>query len=79
MKVAGTSALTGIALTLGAVAFFAILDTATKLVLGAVPLLMALWFRYFLQAVVTTPKEASMASINALLLCSTLLDIFKRF
>jgi drug/metabolite transporter (DMT)-like permease len=50
----GTSALTGIALTLGAVAFFATLDTATKLVLGAVPLLMALWFRYFFQAVVTT-------------------------
>ena len=54
MKAAGTSALTGIALTLGAVAFFATLDTATKMVLGAVPLLMALWFRYFFQAVVTT-------------------------
>ena len=54
MRVAGTSALTGIALTLGAVAFFATLDTATKLVLGAVPLLMALWFRYFFQAVLTT-------------------------
>ncbi len=54
MRPAGTSALTGIALTLGAVAFFATLDTATKLVLGAVPLLMALWFRYFFQAVVTT-------------------------
>ena len=54
MRPAGTSALTGIALTLGAVAFFATLDTATKLVLGAVPLLMALWFRYFFQAAVTT-------------------------
>ncbi len=54
MRPPGTSALTGIALTLGAVAFFATLDTATKLVLGAVPLLMALWFRYFFQAVVTT-------------------------
>ena len=54
MRAVGTSALTGIALTLGAVAFFATLDTATKLVLGAVPLLMALWFRYFFQAAVTT-------------------------
>jgi drug/metabolite transporter (DMT)-like permease len=54
VRPAGTSALTGIALTLGAVAFFATLDTATKLVLGAVPLMMALWFRYFFQAVVTT-------------------------
>jgi drug/metabolite transporter (DMT)-like permease len=50
----GASTLTGIALTLGAVAFFATLDTATKLALGAVPVLMALWFRYFFQAVVTT-------------------------
>jgi len=54
VRAVGTSALTGIALTLGAVAFFATLDTATKLVLGAVPLLMALWFRYFFQAAVTT-------------------------
>ena len=54
MRALGASTLTGIALTLGAVAFFAILDTTTKLVLGAVPLLMALWFRYFFQAVVTT-------------------------
>lgn len=54
MRPLGASTLTGIALTLGAVAFFATLDTATKLALGAVPVLMALWFRYFFQAVVTT-------------------------
>jgi drug/metabolite transporter (DMT)-like permease len=48
------SALGGIALTLGATALFASLDTATKLVLTTVPLLMALWFRYFVQAVTTT-------------------------
>lgn len=49
-----SSALTGIALTLGAVAFFATLDTATKLILTTVPMMMALWFRYFFQAVATT-------------------------
>jgi drug/metabolite transporter (DMT)-like permease len=48
------SALAGIALTLGAVALFATLDTTTKLVLGSVPMLMALWFRYFFQAVAST-------------------------
>ena len=48
------SALGGIALTLGATALFASLDTATKLVLTTVPLMMALWFRYFVQAVTTT-------------------------
>jgi drug/metabolite transporter (DMT)-like permease len=37
-----------------AVACFATLDTTTKLVSGSVPLLMALWFRYCFQAVVTT-------------------------
>ena len=46
-------ALAGIALTLGAVALFASLDTATKLVLTTVPMMMALWFRYFVQAVAT--------------------------
>jgi drug/metabolite transporter (DMT)-like permease len=36
------------------VALFATLDTTTKLVLGSVPMLMALWFRYFFQAVAST-------------------------
>ena len=49
-----SSALAGIALTLGAVALFAVLDTTTKLVLTTVPMMMALWFRYFFQAVATT-------------------------
>jgi len=48
------SALAGIALTLGAVAMFATLDTTTKLALGSIPVLMALWFRYFFQAVAST-------------------------
>jgi drug/metabolite transporter (DMT)-like permease len=46
--------LAGIALALGACACFAALDTTTKFVSASVPLLMALWFRYAFQAVVTT-------------------------
>nr|WP_279343749.1 DMT family transporter [Variovorax terrae] len=44
----------GIALVVAAVACFATLDTTTKYVSAAVPVLMALWFRYFFQAVATT-------------------------
>lgn len=47
-------ALAGIALVVAASACFAALDTTTKWVSAAVPLLMALWFRYFFQAVATT-------------------------
>jgi drug/metabolite transporter (DMT)-like permease len=47
-------ALAGIALVVAASACFAALDTTTKYVSAAVPLLMALWFRYFFQAVATT-------------------------
>ena len=47
-------ALAGIALVIGASACFAALDTTTKWVSAAVPLLMALWFRYVFQAVATT-------------------------
>jgi drug/metabolite transporter (DMT)-like permease len=47
-------ALAGIALVVGASACFAALDTTTKVVSAAVPLLMALWFRYLFQAVATT-------------------------
>ena len=48
------SAVWGITLVIAAVACFATLDTTTKIVSAGVPLLMALWFRYFFQAVVTT-------------------------
>jgi len=48
------NALAGIAMTVGACACFSALDTTTKWVSGAVPLLMALWFRYFFQAAATT-------------------------
>lgn len=47
-------ALAGIALVVAASACFAALDTTTKWVSAAVPLLMALWFRYAFQAVATT-------------------------
>ncbi|HWI81852.1 DMT family transporter [Ramlibacter sp.] len=47
-------ALAGIALAITACACFAALDTTTKYVSAAVPLLMALWFRYAFQAVATT-------------------------
>ena len=46
--------LTGIGFAVLASACFATLDTTTKSVSAAVPLLVALWFRYAFQAVVTT-------------------------
>lgn len=48
------SALVGIALTVGACACFALLDTATKLVSATVPLFMALWLRYLFQSLLTS-------------------------
>jgi drug/metabolite transporter (DMT)-like permease len=39
---------------MGAAACFAALDTTTKAISAAVPLMMALWFRYAFQAVATT-------------------------
>jgi drug/metabolite transporter (DMT)-like permease len=46
--------LLGIAMVVGASACFSALDTVTKYVSTWVPLLMALWFRYFFQAAATT-------------------------
>jgi drug/metabolite transporter (DMT)-like permease len=48
------SPLAGIGLVVASVACFATLDTTTKYISNSVPLLMALWFRYAFQAVVTT-------------------------
>jgi drug/metabolite transporter (DMT)-like permease len=48
------SALLGICLLLLAVMCFATLDTTSKRVTAVVPLMMALWGRYFFQAVLTT-------------------------
>ena len=47
-------ALLGISLLLIAMACFAILDTTTKRVTTVVPVLMAVWARYFFQAILTT-------------------------
>lgn len=48
------TALLGICLLLMAVMCFATLDTTSKRVTAVVPLMMALWGRYFFQAVLTT-------------------------
>lgn len=45
--------LAGIAFVIAAVACFAVLDTTTKWISASVPVLMALWFRYMFQAVLT--------------------------
>ena len=84
------SALAGIAFALIAVACFAILDTTTKFVSAGVPLLMALWFRYFFQAASTTVIMLPMhgrallrtehpkfhVARGLLLLCSSLMAFF---
>ena len=49
-----SNALGGIALLILAVACFAILDTTVKVVSASVPVVMAMWFRYAVQAVATT-------------------------
>ncbi|MEP7301944.1 MAG: DMT family transporter [Caldimonas sp.] len=46
--------LAGIGLVLVAVACFATLDTAAKISVASVPIVMAVWFRYAFQAVATT-------------------------
>ena len=46
--------LAGIFLLVAAVACFSVLDTTTKKITAAVPLLMAVWLRYLLQAILTT-------------------------
>ena len=46
--------LAGIALVITAMACFATLDTTAKLISMSVPLLMAIWFRYCFQAIITT-------------------------
>lgn len=53
-KAAQARTLAGIALLVAAVACFAVLDTTTKRITTEVPLLMAIWARYFFQALVTT-------------------------
>ena len=49
-----SAAWAGVLLLIAAVACFAVLDTTTKRVTVEIPLLMAVWFRYFFQALITT-------------------------
>ena len=54
MRRANATVLGGIAYVIGACACFATLDTATKYVALTVPVWMALWVRYLMQALVST-------------------------
>lgn len=54
MTTGKANVLTGIACVVIAGLCFAILDSITKIVVLAIPILMALWVRYFVQALVTT-------------------------
>lgn len=78
------AALAGIALTVGACACFALLDTSTKLVSATTPLLLALWLRYLFQSLFTSayvlprtgwrwPRTAHprFQMLRALLFCAT--------
>ena len=60
------SALAGITLVVSAVGCFAVLDTTTQFVSVGVPILMALWFRYFFQAVATTAVVLPLRGLNVL-------------
>ncbi|MES2634216.1 MAG: DMT family transporter [Pseudomonadota bacterium] len=63
---AASRSLAGVALAIAAVACFAALDTTTKYISAAVPLLMALWFRYAFQAIATTVAVLPMRGLAAL-------------
>jgi drug/metabolite transporter (DMT)-like permease len=58
--------LAGIGLVVAAGACFSALDTTTKYISASVPLLMALWFRYAFQAVVTTAVVLPMRGLSVL-------------
>ncbi|PUE56731.1 EamA family transporter [Limnohabitans sp. Rim8] len=59
-------ALLGISLLLIAMACFAILDTTTKRVTTVVPVMMAIWARYFFQAVLTTAVVLPLKGLDVL-------------
>lgn len=58
-------ALAGIGFLIIAVACFAALDTTTKFVALSLPVLMALWFRYALQALITTAVVMPLRGLRA--------------
>ena len=59
-------ALLGISLLLVAVACFAVLDTTTKRVTMVVPVMMAIWARYFFQALLTTAVVLPLKGLDVL-------------
>jgi len=59
-------ALLGISLLLVAVACFAVLDTTTKRVTMVVPVVMAIWARYFFQALLTTAVVLPLKGLDVL-------------
>ena len=59
-------ALVGILLLLAAMACFAMLDTTTKRVTTVVPVLMAIWVRYFFQAILTTAVVLPVKGLSGL-------------
>ena len=59
MRPAHASSLAGIGFAVLATACFATLDTTTKSISAGTSLLVALWFRYSFQAVVTQPTVVS--------------------
>jgi drug/metabolite transporter (DMT)-like permease len=71
------SGLAGIALVLAAVACFSLLDTTAKYVSAGVPLLMALWFRYFFQAAATTAVVLPLRGMSVLRTAHPKLDCLR--
>ena len=61
-----SSAFLGISLLLVALACFAILDTTTKRVTTVVPVMMAIWARYFFQALLTTAVVLPLKGLEVL-------------
>ena len=59
-------ALFGIGLLLMALACFALLDTTTKRVITVVPVVMAIWARYFFQALLTTAVALPLKGVAVL-------------
>ncbi|MDP3618815.1 MAG: DMT family transporter [Ramlibacter sp.] len=63
---AASRALAGVALVVAAGACFSALDTTTKYISAAVPLVMALWFRYAFQAIATTVVVLPLRGLSVL-------------
>lgn len=60
------AALTGIALTVGACALFALLDSGTKFAGQTLPMLLVIWLRFVAQALVTTSLVLPRYGLRAL-------------